>query len=162
MPEVISNTSPIQYLYQTNLLNLLPTLYEQIILPQAVVTELTEGSKLGVCLPDLTALPWVKTQQASNTLAIAAAPDLLGAGELEAIALALETQDALVLLDDALARNYAKQLKIKFTGTLGVLLRAKQFGHLPLILPVLEQLDRLGFRLDQATRDAVLKLAGEI
>lgn len=161
MPDVISNTSPIQYLYQTDLLNLLPTLYQQIIVPQAVVTELMEGSKLGVSLPDLTALSWVKIQKAANISPIASAPDLLGAGELEVIAISLKTPNALALLDDALARSYAKRLNIKFTGTLGVLFKAKQSGYLSLILPVLERLDRLGFRLDQSTRDAVIKLAGE-
>ncbi len=43
MPNFISNTSPIQYLYQTNLLELLPQLYGNIILPQGVVIELAEG-----------------------------------------------------------------------------------------------------------------------
>ncbi len=40
MREVIADTSPIQYLYQTNLLELLPTLYKQVLMPQAVADEL--------------------------------------------------------------------------------------------------------------------------
>ena len=50
MPNVIADTSPIQYLYQTNLLDLLPQIYGYIIIPQAVVDELAEGLALGVSL----------------------------------------------------------------------------------------------------------------
>ena len=49
MPEVITDTSPIQYLYQINQLNLLPTLYEQVKMPQAVADELAQGR---ASLPD--------------------------------------------------------------------------------------------------------------
>jgi hypothetical protein len=56
---------------------------------------------------------------------------------------------------------YAKQLNIKFTGTLGILLKAKQLGLLAILTPILDQLDALGFRLDSSTRIAVLKLAQE-
>jgi len=43
MPEVITDTSPLQYLYQLAQLDLLPTLYGQIRRPQAVAAELAQG-----------------------------------------------------------------------------------------------------------------------
>ncbi|MGC8451806.1 MAG: hypothetical protein ACL9RN_02135 [Cylindrospermopsis raciborskii] len=46
MPNVIINTSPMQYLYQINLLSLLPKLYGKIIVPQSVVNELEVGRSL--------------------------------------------------------------------------------------------------------------------
>jgi predicted nucleic acid-binding protein len=49
-------------------------------------------------------------------------------GEAEAIALATELQPEVVLLDDKLARRMARRLGVPVTGTLGVLLRAKQVG----------------------------------
>ena len=52
MPEVIMDTSPIQYLYQSNLLKLLPILYQQIVMPQAVADELAQGRFQGMILPD--------------------------------------------------------------------------------------------------------------
>lgn len=45
----------------------------------------------------------------------------LGPGEREALALGTETPDSLVILDDALARQYARMLNLKLTGTLGIL-----------------------------------------
>lgn len=75
--------------------------------------------------------------------------------------MALESQDALVILDDALARRIAQTQGIRVIGTLGVLLEAKRAGHVPLIRPYLDQLDTLRFRLASHTREAVLKLACE-
>lgn len=60
-----------------------------------------------------------------------------------------------------MARRYAHLLGLSFTGTLGVLLKAKQGGHIPAVQPVLDRLEALRFRLDPVTRAAVLRLAGE-
>ncbi len=43
MREVIVNTSPIQYLFQLGRLELPPTLYGHIVIPEAVVQELRRG-----------------------------------------------------------------------------------------------------------------------
>jgi predicted nucleic acid-binding protein len=60
-----------------------------------------------------------------------------------------------------LARRYARLLNLTLTGTLGVLLKAKETGLLPAVAPVLDRLQKLRFRLDAETRQAVLRLAGE-
>ena len=159
MPEVITDTSPIQYLYQTDLLDLLPTLYGQITMPQAVADELAQGQSQNIPLTDPASLSWLTIRSVQSAL-VPLVPDL-GAGEREVLTLALETPDSLVLLDDALARRYARQLGVVFTGTLGVILRAKQAGYIEAVAPVLDQLDALRFRLDSATRAAVLRLADE-
>jgi len=52
LAEVIVNTSPLQYLYQVGQLDLFPKLFGRIIVPTAVMTELAEGRRLGVALPD--------------------------------------------------------------------------------------------------------------
>jgi len=160
MPEVISDTSPLQYLYQVDLLDILATLYGHIIIPQAVAAELGQGRSLGIGLPDPSVLPWITIGQVRDRALLPMVTDL-GWGEREALALALERPGALLLLDDALARRYARLLGLTFTGTLGVILRAKQAGYVRNVQPILDRLDALHFRLDAATREAVLKLAGE-
>ena len=160
MPEVISDTSPLQYLHQVGLLNLLPILYGQVTVPQAVARELKQGRIQGLDLPDVETLSWLQVKAVEETNAIISARGL-GPGEREVLALALNTPDALAVLDDARARHYARMLKIKFTGTLGVLLRATQTGQLAAVAPVMDQLDLLGFRLDPKTREAILNLARE-
>lgn len=161
MPNVIADTSPIQYLYQTKLLDLFPKLYGSVTIPQAVANELAAGAALNVSLPNVNSLSWLKVKTTTVDLALQAINGL-GAGEKEALALALEIEDSLVIVDDRLARYYAKQLKIKFTGTLGILLKAKQLGELVTMSPILDQLNALGFRCDSSTRIAFLKLAGEL
>ncbi|HEV7668251.1 MAG TPA: DUF3368 domain-containing protein [Thermoanaerobaculia bacterium] len=160
MPDVISDTSPIQYLHQVGLLDLLPALYARLILPSGVVDELEVGRKLGVSLPDVRTLPWIEIREVTNRRVLRLSPDL-GLGEKQAIALALESADALVLLDDALARRQAGLLEIRCTGTLGVLLKAKQLQVLPQIAPIIAKLTEFGFHLSVRAHAAVLHLAGE-
>jgi uncharacterized protein len=73
----------------------------------------------------------------------------------------MELTDAMVLLDDALARQIAVTLGIRHRGTLGVLLDAKRAGLVPTIAPLLDQLHDLRFHLGSHTRTAILELAGE-
>jgi len=160
LPEVICNTSPIQYLHQLGVLHVLPALAGGITAPPTVVDELSRGRALGVSLPDLAAMNWVTIRRPVSAAALPLATDL-GPGETEVLMLALESSDAVVVLDDALARLAAKTLGIRLTGTLGVLLDAKRAGLISAVRPLLDQLQELRFRLAPYTRAAVLKLAGE-
>ena len=59
------------------------------------------------------------------------------------------------------ALRMAESLGLRLKGTLGLLLDAKREGLIPAIIPLLNQLQELRFRLAPYTRTAVLKLAGE-
>jgi predicted nucleic acid-binding protein len=161
LPEVICNTSPLQYLHQLGLLHLLPKLAGRVTVPAAVVVELEAGRKHGVNLPDLTGLNWLDICHAASEPVLPLVVDL-GPGETEVLALALERRGAIVVLDDNLARHVALTLRIPLTGTLGVLLSAKRSGLIPAVAPCLDQLQDLRFRLAPATRNAVLTLSGEL
>ncbi len=158
--EVITDTSPLQYLFQAALLGLLPALYGQVTLPEAVASELAEGHARGVSLPEPAAHPWMRVVAVRELAVLSLAPSL-GPGEREALALAAQSADSLLLIDDALARRHARLLSLTFIGTLGVLLRAKAAGYLDAVAPILDQLDTLRFRLDPMTRISVLHIAGE-
>ena len=160
MPEVISNTSPLQYLYQIALLDVLRSLYVRVTIPEAVVAELAEGRARGVALPDPAGFPWMYMRPVRDRSLLPQAA-YLGPGEQEVLALGLEAPGSLLLLDDAVARLHAKSLGLTFTGTLGVLLRAKQTGCVRALTPILDRLEALRFRLDSRTRKAVVTLAGE-
>jgi len=160
LSEVICNTSPIQYLHQLGLLDLLPYLFGRITVPRSVLGELAEGQRVGVALPDMEHLDWADICEASATSVLPLVRDL-GPGEREVLALALERPGCWVILDDRLARQVAFRLRIPLLGTLSVLLRAKRAGHLDAVAPILGRLDALGFRLDAQTQTTVLALAGE-
>jgi hypothetical protein len=160
LPDLICDTSPIQYLYQTELLHILPALAESVVAPPAVVDELAAGRQLGVSLPDPAQLDWILIRRPSGETALPLVNDL-GPGEAGVLMLALESRRSVAVLDDALARRVAETLHLRFTGTLGLLLDAKSAGLLPRVKPILDQLDALRFRLSLQTRRAVLTLAGE-
>jgi predicted nucleic acid-binding protein len=144
--EAICDTSPLQYLHQIGFLHLLAEFYTETLIPPAVVSELDRGKAIGVDL-HVRALPWLKIQ----------APE----GMDKVLALGLELPGAVVILDERLGRLHAEALKLTFTGTLGILLRAKVEGRISRIDPLLAHLDRLGFRLSAKTHAAVLRQAGE-
>jgi len=160
MPEVIADTSPIQYLFQLNLLDLLPRLYGGILLPPAVRDELERGRALGVHLPTVADLPWIRIVEPQTRVLLPLASGL-GAGEIEVMALAKETAGHLALLDDRRARRFAELLGVVYTGTLGVLLKAKRAHLLEDLAPICDTLEDRGFRLSPAARRALLSLAGE-
>lgn len=161
MPEIISNTSPLQYLHQLGLLEFLPRLVGQIIIPQAVVEELEAGRTLGLDLPDVSSLGWITIRSPKSEGGVLFTD--LGRGETDVIRLALEMPSgaAVLILDDRLARKTAAEQGLEFTGTLGVLLDAKRVGIVSAVSPYLDRLDSLGFYLARQTREAILKLAGE-
>jgi len=160
MPDVICNTTPLQYLHQMGCLQLLPQLYQQLIVPEAVVDELRQGELQGMDVPSLGALEWVSVQTVSF-VDLRRVPAGLDAGEREVLALALGKADPLLILDDAAARNQARVLGIPFTGTVGVLMKAKRTGLISAIRPRLDQLDRAEFYLRPEVRGQVLELTGE-
>jgi predicted nucleic acid-binding protein len=160
MPEIFCDTSPIQYLFQAGWLEILPRLYGRIVVPQAVAGELACGRKLGVALPDISQLPWLSVRPVPQRFFLANPGDL-DAGELEVLSLAKRTKDSLAIIDDALARRYARLNGITVTGTCGLLLKAKQLGIIPALQPILDHLNDLGFFLDPATRSAILRLGKE-
>lgn len=161
MPDLICDTSVIQYLHQLGHLDLLNKLGDRIILPPAVAEELNIGHKLGIDLPSLSNVRWLNIQQPVSVAALPLINDL-GPGETEVLMLALEMRKAVAVLDDKLAREIAETQKLKYTGTLGILLDAKRAGYIANITPLIDQLEALRFRLSPSTRQTVLRLAGEV
>ena len=161
MPDVICNTSPLQYLHQIRHLELLPKLASRVIVPAAVAGELAEGRRRGLELPIPEQLPWAEMRAPSSEQVVRLVADL-GPGETGVLLLALECADPVVILDDALARRHAEILGISLTGTLGILLDAKRRGLVPAVSPLIDDLQRLGFRLSDRTRRAVLRMAQEL
>jgi uncharacterized protein len=160
LPDIICDTSPIQYLYQLGHLDILHALADHVLVPPAVVSELVEGRTLGVALPDLHALDWIQVRRPVSALSVPLVTNL-GPGETQVLMLGLECREAVIVLDDALARRIAETLDLQMTGTLGLLLDAKRAGLVPAVTPMLDQLQALRFRLASHTRAAIIKLAGE-
>ena len=73
-------------------------------------------------------------------------------GEASAIALALETANSTIILDDNKARMVAVKLGLEITGTIGVIVKAKLNGIIPSIKPILKKINKTNFRVSDDVR----------
>jgi predicted nucleic acid-binding protein len=162
MPDapVISNTSPLFYLHQIGQLELLRHTYGEIMVSAAVVTELQAGAGKGASVPPLEDLPWMHSVSLPAGAASHFEPEL-GRGEAEAIALAVTLPGSLLIMDDQRGRFTAKALRLRYTGTLGVLIKARRTGRLATLSPVLDQLRAAGMWISPRIVRETLRLAGE-
>jgi len=129
-------------------LDLLPALIDPLFVPPAVNREFGASPA------------WMKVQKASGVGMVAALKLVVDPGESEAIVLAYE-KGLRIILDDRKAREVAQRLGIPVTGTVGLLLKAKQEGLIAAIRPLLDALDAHKFRIGNALRAEALRLAGE-
>jgi uncharacterized protein len=156
---VISDSSSLIAIAAVGHLDLLRSMYGEVIIPPAVWNEVTKANRPGVS--DLVQSDWIRVVAVSNPAGIVF-PSPVGRGEAEAIGLAVELRADLLLIDERRARKAALGLGLPVTGVLGVLLEAKKNGAIPAIKPILDQMAFVvAFRLKRSLYDAVLHAAGE-
>ncbi len=157
---VVVNTTPIIALSLIGQFDLLQKLYGRVSIPAAVRVEVLAAGASGVGVRELRESAWVDVVSLQDPSRADLIADL-ERGEAEVIALAQEQDAGLVIIDERLARRHAKRLGMRLTGTLGILLKAKQLGMVGAIEPLIEQLRQSGIRLGDDLIAEVLKLAGE-
>lgn len=104
---------------------------------------------------------WVSIKAATNHRYSELLEIEIDKGEASAIALALETDDSLLILDDQKARKLAEKLSLNYTGILGILLKARELGMLPAIKPVLQKVQQTNFRFSEKVLSDILREANE-
>jgi uncharacterized protein len=159
MRKIISNTTPLISLLKINKLNLLQDLYGKIVIPNAVFYELEKG-KLKNYYKDLTKLDWINIQGISNKDSITYFFDLDN-GEAEVLILAHELNADLVIIDELAGRRYAKKLGLEITGTIGILLRAKEKKLISSVKDALNELIEKGSWINKELLNKALQLADE-
>jgi hypothetical protein len=138
---VVSNTSPLSNLAIIARLDLLREQLGVVSIPPGVRAELNRlpNTEAKASLDRAIQADWLRVVPL-----VGAVPDdfalSLDNGEAEALALALETDAALVLLDESAARLKAHQLGIAFTGVLGVLRRARTAKRIPSLKAEIQRL----------------------
>jgi predicted nucleic acid-binding protein len=146
----VSNSSCLIALDAVGSLDILERLYGTIAVPNAVAQECGGG------LPSWVQVHAIRNQPLARSLGLD-----LGAGEAEAIALSFECSAARIILDDKKARRIATGLGLPVTGTLAVLLKARERGILSHVRGVLDALLAANFRISDALVREVLRQAGE-
>jgi predicted nucleic acid-binding protein len=158
---VVSDASPLISLAATGQLNLLRHLYAEVVIPVAVHREITVSPDASGAVA-LKAAAWIRVQAVQNHTLVEALSLSVDPGEAEAIALAVETEAELLLMDERRGRGAATRMGRRVVGVLGVLIEAKQHGHLSTVRPVLDSLiEKVGFRVSDVLKERVLAAAGE-
>jgi predicted nucleic acid-binding protein len=147
---VVADATPLNTLIRLGLVNVLSRLYGQVIIPPAVQAELSHPRAPKELIEWAEAMPsWVLVRSPTRPEEVSAS----GAGEREAIALAIELQAELLLADDKEARAVARRRGLAVIGTIGILELAAASGWVELE-SALDRLRQVGFYVD----DEVLRL----
>ncbi len=159
---VISDASPIINLAILDRLDLLKSLYEQIVLPQAVFAELTVAGAGQPGDAEVRNADWIEVIVCEDRQLVARLHEELDLGEAEAIALAIQIKADLLLIDEKLGRSKAKDFHIKTVGLLGILIQGKAQG---LVSSVTSLMDRLrseaNFRIGDELYNEVKRIVKE-
>lgn len=152
MSVVVSDTSPLHYLILCGAENILPRLFQQVVIPPAVFQELSSANTPPLVRQWAANLPVWVTVQSPTKLHLKLNVD---AGELEAICLAQEIHAAAILMDDRAGRTAAMHCGLAVVGTLGLLEQAalRRLIELP---PALARLRQTNIRLDPELIQAAL------
>jgi uncharacterized protein len=150
---VVSNSSPLIAFADIDQLDLFPAIFDSILIPPAVAAEIAPS------IPDLP--QWLQVESLKQAIPRVVLRRSLGAGEREALALAIESRAERILLDDLPARGIARTLELSVIGTVGVLLVARRHGLIPRVRPCLDALMKQSFFIGPGLYDHVLHLAGE-
>lgn len=131
---VVSDTSPISYLVLIGEIQLLPALFEAVLVPTAVARELRHPGGPAPIRSWMKGAPaWLQVAElGSRELPLPTQLAALDDGEQEAILLAQRRQTPLVVLDDKAAREVAFAMGLRVTGTLGLLQMGARRGLLAL------------------------------
>ncbi len=161
MPDrpVVLNNTPLVAFWALGRLDILRDLFQEVLIPQAVEDEFLafEGSSRRQALEDA---PWVRSVVLSYPRRARAYAGL-DRGEAEVLALAEERDARLVVLDERKGRRYAERMGLPLTGTLGVLLLAKEAGLVESVSVCVSKLQEAGLFLSRELVQRTLEIAGE-
>lgn len=147
---IISDTSCFILLTNIGELELLHQVYGQITTTSEIAAEYSD------MLPD-----WVEIRNVTDKHKQQLLELQIDKGESSAIALALEIPESTLIIDDYKARRIAENLHLTYTGTIGVIVKAKLLGIIPSIKPIIEKIKQTNFRISADIELSAMREAGE-
>jgi predicted nucleic acid-binding protein len=158
---VVADATPLIALAKLERLTLLSELFGAIVIPQAVYDEVVSNTPNRPGSLEVRQATWIQVQAITNQAKLADLLADLDLGEAEALVLAEELHADWILLDESKARLIAQISGLKFIGTIGLLLLAKQTGTITMLRPLLDELRAKNFHLSQKLYQATIDKAGE-
>ena len=147
---IISDTSCLILLSKIDELNLLNKISDKIYITSTIQKE------YGKDLPS-----WIKVKEPHDNHYQKILEMDLDKGEASAIALSLEMDNSIVIIDDLKGRNVAERLNLRYSGTFGLILKAKQLGIIQSVKPILAKIKETNFRFSEKLFELILEQAGE-
>ncbi len=160
---IVSDTTPIISFVKIGMLELLNSMYGDVILPEAVFNELVSNPLMSNEADIIKKNSFLKVNKIENEFAVKLLQKQLnlGAGESEAIVLADTLKADLLVIDEKKARGIAKSMGINITGTLGILVDAKRQNRIEKLKPLLDDLIDSNIRISEKLYKDVLELVNE-
>ncbi len=147
---IIADTSCFILLDKIDELNILEKVFHLVTTTEDIAAEFRKE------LPDWITIRTVSNKDYQRLLCLE-----VDNGEASAIALSVEDGNALLIIDDNKARKLAAKLQLAYTGTLGVILRAKQMGIITEIKPIIKKIQATNFRFSEKTYKEIMFIANE-
>ncbi len=160
--ELVINTTPLlSILAGLGKLEVLPFLYSKVHVPFEVCQEVLAGGRNGFGVNIFIQDNWlIKNIQPINISPLL--KNSLDLGEASVIELALQRGISLVCIDEMVGRRVARLSGLELTGTIGVLLKAKQKGYPILIHETLEKMRSHSIWLSDKVIHFALEQSGEL
>jgi predicted nucleic acid-binding protein len=160
---VISDTTPILSLIKIDRLKILEELYKKIIIPKAVYDELIINIDYQDEIDIIKRCNFIQIENVEENLSVVLLQRelKLDRGESEAIVLAKNINADLIIIDERKARRIAKDVGLKVTGTLGILVEAKQQGLIKELKSLLDELMDNNIRISRKLYMEILNLVEE-
>ncbi|MCL2170406.1 MAG: DUF3368 domain-containing protein [Defluviitaleaceae bacterium] len=159
MRDAVVNSTPLISLYGIGRLDILSKMYRNVYIPHGVYEEVCVQGDIGKS--ELLIFPNFSIKNIADMNAYKYFATSLHKGEVEVMILASELKADVCIIDDKLARQYAKHLGLELTGTLGLLIKAKERGLLDAVKPCLELMIQNEIFIGKTLYEQVIKLANE-
>jgi predicted nucleic acid-binding protein len=158
---IICNAGPLIALSMIGQLDLLGNLYQRVLVPEAVLQEVS-GVGIGrIGAAEVKAASWLE-RVGEEPVAEPLLATELGPGEAAVIAAAHRLGAGLVLIDERRARRIAEHAyRLKVKGSAGILVSAKRAGLIAAVRPLLKSMVRQGYYLSERLVERATKEAGE-
>lgn len=127
---IVSDTTPLITLMKAERLDILHELFGEVIIPEAVFSELTGNEAFKTEADIIRNRDYIKVVKVKSESQVSFLQRVTGLdlGESEAIIYADEAKADLLLMDEAAGRRVAQNMKLPITGSTGILIRAFQSG----------------------------------
>lgn len=128
MLEIISNATPLIAFSKIGQLPLMQELVGELLIPEIVAQEISDYRASGPGSIEFVKESWIRIKPLESETQMQLLLPTLDRGEAATIALALECQASLILMDELTGRKVAESLQLKVSGSVGLLIKAKQIG----------------------------------